>query len=178
MHADQGVLAWKGTCHDRPISTQGYQHMPPAFPELIIDRREPAFVDRLVAGSHPSKLAEPVVPAVSHPTSRFLINVELPEAGLSSESCHSRHQGRIVFGDDSLLRWNVDHAVVTGNDHCHLRRQGGAQPLAHRVDSRQLLQPVSRIAPVYVPVMIKLALVGVDHTAITTPGCFSDQCNP
>src|SRR4029453_17638810 len=117
MHANQGVLAWKGTCHDRPISTQCHQHMAPTFPELIIDRCEPAFVDRLVSSSYPSKLAKPGTPAFRHPTGGFLINIELPEAGPSSEGGDARHEGGIVLGDDSLPRRNVDHPGIPGNDH-------------------------------------------------------------
>ena len=68
--------------------------------------------------------------------------------------------------------------MVTGNDQRHLGRQSSAQPLAHGIDSRQLLQPVGRTAAVHVPVMIKLALVGVDHAAIAAQGCLNDQRDP
>jgi hypothetical protein len=70
---------------------------------LIIDRREPAFIDRLVSGSYPRKLTEPCTPAVRYPTSRLLINIELPEAGLPSKCRYAGYEGRIVLGDDSLL---------------------------------------------------------------------------
>ena len=68
--------------------------------------------------------------------------------------------------------------MITGKDQRHVRRQSSAQSLAHGIDSRQLLQPVNRVAAVHVPVMIKLALVRIDHGAIAAQGCIDDQRNP
>src|SRR4029453_11944512 len=141
--------------------------MSPTVPQLIIHRGEPAFIDRFISGSYPGLLTEPRSPTIRNAPRRFLINIEMAEAGLSRKRRHASHQGRIILGDDSLLRWDVDHAVVTGDDHCHLRGQSSTQPFAHGIDSRELLQPISRVTAVYVPIMIKLALVRVDHGAIT-----------
>src|SRR5687767_13886227 len=103
MHADQGVLAREGTRHDRPVPTKGNQHMPPTLPELIIYRRKPAFVDRLVPGPYPSKITEPIAPSVRHPTRRFLINIELSEATLAGKRGQTRHECWIILGNDSLI---------------------------------------------------------------------------
>src|SRR5215203_3436048 len=103
MHADQGVLTRECTSHDCPVSAKGHQHMSPTLAELIIDRCEPAFIDRLVPGSYPSKLTKPRPPAVRHPTRRFLINIELSEAGLAGQCRYACHECRIVLGDKSLL---------------------------------------------------------------------------
>ena len=77
--------------------------MPPTLPELIINRCEPAFVDRFIPGSYPSKIAEPCAPSVRHPTGRFSINIELAEPTFSGKCRQTRHEGRIILGDDSLF---------------------------------------------------------------------------
>ena len=122
MHADQGVLTGKGTRHDRPVPAKGNKHMPPAFPELIIYLRKPAFIDRLVPGSYPRKITDPVAPPVRHPPRRFVINIELSEATLAGKRRQTCHERWIILGDDSLIRGDVDHAMVAGDDHRHLRR--------------------------------------------------------
>jgi hypothetical protein len=70
---------------------------------LIIDRGEPAFIDRFIPGSYPSELTEPRSPTIRDPPRQFLINIEMAEAGLSGKRRYASHQGRIILGDDSLL---------------------------------------------------------------------------
>src|SRR5512133_3850 len=167
MHADQCEFARECPRHHRPVSTKRDQHMSPTVSKLIISGGEPTFVDRLIPGPYPSQLCKPRSPSIRYPVRLLMIDIELPETALPGNCRHARHEGRIILGDDSLVCGDVDHAVVSGNDHHHVRGQGGAQPLTHSVDPSQLFQPGGRVATVHVPAMIKFPLVRVDHTALT-----------
>ena len=144
----------------------------------IVDVPEPAVVDRLVAGPDPREIAEPLLPAASDGGGLIVVDVELAEASLPREGGDSGHQDRVVLGHDLMVGGDVDHAVITGDDQPHVVGQRVPQPLTHRVDPAQLLEPGLGSASVHMPAMVEFALVRVDEAVVTAGGGLDGQLDP
>jgi len=137
---------------------------------------------RITVGGNVAMMLAPLLPVLpGTPTPGQAGHLALPvwRVGLSCRTCKQLSRPRRLQPAAGSCHSSHQHCCRRPVGHQrHLGRQCSTQPLAHGIDSRQLLQPVNRPAAVHVPVMIKFALVRVDHGAIATQGCIDDQRNP
>ena len=100
------------------------EHVADAGQHRVIDRTEPASLDRLPSRHHPRPRALGLEPPIAHliGPSR-VVESELQASRLSGNMPHALPQ-RVVGGEDaSSMRRHIDHAVVGGEQNARIRRQ-------------------------------------------------------
>ena len=122
MHPDEGQFPRELPGHHRVVIAQGDQDVAVALPQCVVDRSEPAFIDRFITGPHPGAIAQHIAPPSRDPPRILSIDVDLAEAALPRKRGNSRHEGGVIFGDDLVNLWHVNHAVVAGDDQSNVIR--------------------------------------------------------